>query len=290
PGDASIDPRARPLVDRWIVARLAHALASYEKAIAGYRFNEAADATYDFVWREVCDWYLESIKHTVKQDPEQQQVLRTVLDASMRLLHPQMPFITEQLWPAVQATGAAGLRGVRVPASDLCTRAAWPEVDSAAADAEALASFTRVQQLVDAIRTLRGARQVPPKRRIALLAPAGVRALVSGAGGVVEALAGLEAVADLPADRPSGAVPLAFEGQELLLVNLVDAVDVGSERSRLERLVADKSKVIAGYESKLGNAGYVAKAPPKVVEETRAMLAQAKADVDAARRALDALR
>jgi valyl-tRNA synthetase len=201
-----------------------------------------------------------------------------------------MPFITEQLWPAVQATGVAGLRGVRVPASDLCTRAAWPEVDSAAADAEALASFTRVQQLVDAIRTLRGARQVPPKRRITLLAPAGVRALVSGAGGVVEALAGLEAVADLPADRPSGAVPLAFEGQELLLVNLVDAVDVGSERSRLERLVADKSKVIAGYESKLGNAGYVAKAPPKVVEETRAMLAQAKADVDAARRALDALR
>lgn len=290
PGDASIDPRARPLVDRWIVARLAHALASYERAIAGYRFNEAADATYDFVWREVCDWYLESIKHTVRQDPAQQQVLRTVLDASMRLLHPQMPFITEQLWPAVQATGAAGLRGVRVPASDLCTRAAWPEVDAAAADAEALAAFTRVQQLVDAIRTLRGARQVPPKRRITLLAPAGVRALVSGSGGVVEALAGLEAVADLPAERPSGAVPLAFEGQELLLVNLVDAVDVGSERSRLERLVADKSRVIAGYESKLGNPGYVAKAPPKVVEETRAMLAQAKADVDAARRALDALR
>jgi valyl-tRNA synthetase len=290
PGDASIDPRARPLVDRWIVARLAHALASYERAIAGYRFNEAADATYDFVWREVCDWYLESIKHTVRQDPAQQQVLRTVLDASMRLLHPQMPFITEQLWPAVQATGAAGLRGVRVPASDLCTRASWPEVDAAAADAEALAAFTRVQQLVDAIRTLRGARQVPPKRRITLLAPEGVRALVSGAGGVVEALAGLEAVADLPAERPSGAVPLAFEGQELLLVNLVDAVDVGSERSRLERLVADKSRVIAGYESKLGNPGYVAKAPPKVVEETRAMLAQAKADVDAARRALDALR
>ena len=97
-------------------------------------------------------------------------------------------------------------------------------------------------------------------------------------------------VADLPAERPAGAVPLAFEGQELLLVNLVDAVDVGAERARLEKLVAEKSKVIAGYESKLGNPGYVAKAPPKVVEETRAMLAEAKADVDAARRALDALR
>jgi valyl-tRNA synthetase len=73
-------------------------------------------------------------------------------------------------------------------------------------------------------------------------------------------------------------------------VNLVDAVDVGTERARLEKLVADKGRLIAGYESKLGNAGYLAKAKPELVEETRAMLEQAKADVDAARRALDALR
>jgi valyl-tRNA synthetase len=290
PGDASVDPRARPLVDRWIVARLAHALASYEKAIASYRFNEAAEATYDFVWREVCDWYLEAIKPTVKSDPAQQQVLRTVLDASLRLLHPQMPFITEQLWPAVQATGSAGLRGVHVAPAALCARAAWPAVDAAAADVDALATFARVQQLVDAIRTLRGARQVPPKRRITLLAPAGVRALAAQAGGVVEALAGLEGLADLPAERPAGAVPLAFEGQELLLVNLVDAFDVGAERARLEKLVTDKTRVIAGYEAKLGNPGYLAKAKPELVEETRAMCEQAKADVEAARRALDALR
>ena len=290
PGDATVDPRTRPLVDRWIVARLAHALASYEKAIANYRFNDAADATYDFVWREVCDWYLESIKPTVKNDPAQQQVLRTVLDASLRLLHPQMPFITEQLWPAVAATGKGGLTGVHVPASELCARSAWPTVDASGVDAAALATFARVQQLVDDIRTLRGSRQVAPKRRITLLAPAGVRALVAEAGGVVEALAGLGEVADLPANRPAGSVPLAFEGQELLLVNLVDAVDVGTERARLEKLVADKGRLIAGYESKLGNAGYLAKAKPELVEETRAMLEQAKADVDAARRALDALR
>jgi valyl-tRNA synthetase len=290
PGDASIDVAGRPLVDRWIVARLAHALAVYERAIASYRFNEVADATYDFVWREVCDWYLEAIKPTVKSDPAQQQVLRTVLDASMRLLHPQMPFITEQLWPAIQSTGAAGLRGVRVPASETCARAAWPAVDAAAVDREALAAFARVQQLVDAIRTQRGARQVPPKRRITLLAPAGTRALVTEAGGVVEALAGLDRVEDLPAARPAGAVPIAFEGQELLLVNLVDAVDAGAERTRLEKLVADKARAAAGFEAKLGNPGYLAKAKPELIEETRAKLAEAKADIDAAQRALDALR
>jgi valyl-tRNA synthetase len=290
PGDPGVDLAGRPLVDRWIVARLAHALAAYERAIAGYRFNEVADASYDFVWREVCDWYLEAIKPTVRDDPAQQQVLRTVLDASLRMLHPAMPFITERLWPAVSATGAAGLRGVAVPASERCATAAWPRVDASAVDASALATFGRVQLLVDAIRMLRGARQVPPKRRITLLAPAGVRALAAEAGGVVEALAGLEAVHDLPAARPAGAVPLAFEGQELLLVNLVDAVDAGAERARLEKLVTDKSRVVAGFEAKLGNPGYLAKAKPELVAETRALMEQAKADIDAARRALDALR
>ncbi|MFM8640903.1 MAG: valine--tRNA ligase, partial [Planctomycetota bacterium] len=148
PGDASIDPRTRPLVDRWIVARLAAALAAYERALANYRFNEAADAMYDFVWREVCDWYLEAIKATVKNDPAQQQVLRTVLDASLRLLHPAMPFVTEQLWPAVQATGTAGLRGVHVPGADLCATSRWPSVDAAAVDPAAVQQFTRVQTLV----------------------------------------------------------------------------------------------------------------------------------------------
>ena len=104
------------------------------------------------------------------------------------------------------------------------------------------------------------------------------------------ALAGLDAVRDLPAERPAGAVPLAFEGQELLLVNLVDAVDAGAERTRLEKLVADKSRLVAGFAAKLGNPGYLAKAKPELIAETRTLMEQANADIDAARRALDALR
>jgi valyl-tRNA synthetase len=131
---------------------------------------------------------------------------------------------------------------------------------------------------------------VLPKRKITLLAPAGVRALVAEAGGVVEALAGLGEVAGLPTERPAGAVPIAFEGQELLLVNFADAVDLGAERARLDKVIAEKLRLIAGFEGKLGNPGYLAKAKPELVAETRAMFEEAKADLDAARRSIDALR
>jgi valyl-tRNA synthetase len=114
--------------------------------------------------------------------------------------------------------------------------------------------------------------------------------LVAEAGGVVEALAGIGEVADLPTERPAGAVPIAFEGQELLLVNFADAVDLGAERVRLDKVVTEKLRLISGFEGKLGNPGYLAKAKPELVAETRAMLDEAKADLDAARRSLDALR
>jgi valyl-tRNA synthetase len=97
-------------------------------------------------------------------------------------------------------------------------------------------------------------------------------------------------VADLPTERPAGAVPIAFEGQELLLVNFADAVDLGAERVRLDKVVTEKLRLISGFEGKLGNPGYLAKAKPELVAETRAMLDEAKADLDAARRSLDALR
>ncbi|MCX5641582.1 MAG: hypothetical protein NT059_12345, partial [Planctomycetota bacterium] len=88
----------------------------------------------------------------------------------------------------------------------------------------------------------------------------------------------------------AGAVPIAFEGQELLLVNFADAVDLGAERVRLDKVVTEKLRLISGFEGKLGNPGYLAKAKPELVAETRAMLDEAKADLDAARRSLDALR
>jgi valyl-tRNA synthetase len=277
------------MADRWMLARLAQAVASIDASIADYRFNEVGDALYDVVWRDFCDWYLESIKPTVKSDPLQQQCLRTVLDGLLRVMHPVMPFVTETLWPAVQQAGGAGVRGLELLPSALCTTASWPRPHAALIDESALRDMERGQALVLAIRNLRGERKVDPKRRITLHAAPAAMATIEAAEGIVQTLAGLDRVEPMSGSRPAGALALAHEGEELWLANVVDTVDAGAERERLSKLIAERERAIAGFEAKLGNEGYLAKAPPAVVEETRAKCAQAKSDLDAARSALVAL-
>jgi valyl-tRNA synthetase len=287
PSLACAEPRT--LADRWMLARFAQAVTSIDASIAEYRFNEVGDALYDVVWRDFCDWYLESIKPTVKSDPCQQQCLRTVLDGLLRVMHPVMPFVTETLWPAVQQAGGAGLRGLDLAPSALCATASWPRPDAALVDARALRAMERVQDLVLAIRNLRGERKVDPKRRITLLAAPAAMATIEAGEGIVQTLAGLDRVDVMSGSRPAGALALTHEGEELWLTNVVDAVDAGAERERLSKLIAERERAIAGFEAKLGNPGYLAKAPPAVVEETRAKCAQAQSDLDAARSALAAL-
>jgi valyl-tRNA synthetase len=287
PSLACAEPRT--LADRWMLARFAQAVTSIDASIAEYRFNEVGDALYDVVWRDFCDWYLESIKPTVKSDPCQQQCLRTVLDGLLRVMHPVMPFVTETLWPAVQQAGGAGLRGLDLAPSALCATASWPRPDAALVDERALRAMERVQDLVLAIRNLRGERKVDPKRRITLLAAPAAMATIEAGEGIVQTLAGLDRVDVMSGSRPTGALALTHEGEELWLTNVVDAVDAGAERERLSKLIAERERAIAGFEAKLGNPGYLAKAPPAVVEETRAKCAQAQSDLDAARSALAAL-
>jgi valyl-tRNA synthetase len=277
------------LVDRWIVSRLHKTLHAVEDAVAEYQFNVYADAMYDFIWGDFCDWYLEAVKPTVRSSPSQQQVLRTVLNATLRLLHPICPFVTETLFPHVQATGEAGVEGVTLPDADMLATAAWPDIACRIHDQAALDTFDRIQKLVVTIRTMRGSHGVPPKKQIRLAAPAGALDLIGEAEEVVATLAGLERIDPLPAERPAGAIPLAFEGHELLLEGVVDAVDADAERGRLEKLIEAKQKAIRGFEGKLGNEKYVNNAPAAVVEETRNRLAEAQADLTAAMKALESL-
>ncbi|MHC4964547.1 MAG: valine--tRNA ligase [Planctomycetota bacterium] len=287
----------RALADRWIIARLAETLRAVETAVAEYQFNVYADAMYDLVWRSFCDWYLEAIKPTVRTDSGQQQVLRTVLNAILRMLHPICPFVTEALWPHVVATGEAGLDGVRLePAAppDLLACAPWPRIDDGVADSGALDTFARIQALTAGIRNLRSEHKVPPKKKVRLHATPEAMALIDAGPGIVETLAGLESVTALDAKGAGpgarGAViPLAFEGRELLLSGLAEAVDVGAERARLTKLRQQKEKAAEGYRRKLANESYVSKAPAHLVQETRARLVEAEADFAAACRALDLL-
>jgi valyl-tRNA synthetase len=277
------------LVDRWILSRLHRTLHLIEDAIAEYRFKDYADAIYDFVWRDFCDWYLEAIKPTVKSNPAQQQVLRTVLNGIMRLLHPVMPFVTETLWPAISASGLAGVQDVILEPNVVLATAAWPDIKCSIDDPDADATMARVQNLVNAIRNRRSEHKVHERKEISIHAAAAIADLITSAGGVVETLAKIKNISPMGSNRPGGALPLAFEGSELLLSDLVDAVDAGAEKSRLTKLIAEKDKAVAGFKAKLSNEGYLSKAPPEKVEETRQLLAKAESELAAARSALESL-
>ncbi|UCD75359.1 MAG: valine--tRNA ligase [Phycisphaerales bacterium] len=279
------------LADRWIITRLSRTVRTVDEAIAEYQFNVYAESMYDLIWRDFCDWYLESIKPTVRESHVQQQVLRTVLSSILRLLHPICPFVTETLWPHLRATGRAGLAGIDLPDSDLITTARLPVTDPEVEDEAAVATFERLQSLVMAIRKVRAENQVPPKKKIRLLATPEVISLVDEAETIVTALAGLEAVEPITdgAGEAEAAIPLAFEGGELLLTGLVEAVDVEAEKNRQQKIIAKKEKAIMGFRNRLANPGYVNNAPAKLVEETRMQLAEAESDLATAKRALETL-
>ncbi len=280
----------RPLVDRWVLSRLATTIGELDEAATRYHFNVIADSVYSVVWRDVCDWYLEAVKPTVGTDPQQQVVLGRVFDVVLRIVHPVCPFVTEELWPHVSAVVRGEIEGLDAPANPILATAAWPSVGADLVDVDAEATFARVQTLVGAIRNLRGERNVPPKRRITLHAPAAVLELLELAGGTVQTLAGLgEVVAWDGTDRPGEASALPFEGAEVLVSGLVDQADAQSERARLGKVIADLRKQIGGLEGRLANENYVAKAPDHLVQESRDALASAQADLGAAEAALAAL-
>ncbi len=276
------------LVDRWILARLGETLAAADDHLAAYQFNWFADSLYDFVWRDVCDRYLEAVKPTIDDDPTQQVVLGAVLDAVLRVMHPVMPFVTEALWPHVSSARSGSIVGVELPAAPILAGAAWPSLDPRIIDPGVLADFERADQLVAQIRSLRAAQGVKPRQRIALHAPQPVLDLITRAEGYIEALAGVGEVTSLD-DRAAVASPIAFEGAQVLLSGLTDEIDLDAERARLTKTIDAKSTQIKGFEGKLGNAGYVNNAKPELVAETRERLAAAQADLAAARSALAAL-
>ena len=204
-------------------------------------------------------------------------------------MHPVCPFITETLWPHVSAARVGDIAGLELPASNIVASAAWPKVDTVLANAAVVADFDRAFALITEIRTLRAKQNVKPKQRIALHAPEPVLELIGMVDGMVETLAGLGEVGDLTA-RAAVRSMIPFEGSQVEVSGLTDEVDVDAERTRLEAVIEQKSKQVAGFTGKLSNEGYVNGAPPHLVQETRDMLANAEADLAAAQASLDGLK
>ncbi len=282
------------LLDRWMLSRLAGGVATAESALREYDFAGYAQAMYDLLWRDFCDWYLEGVKPTIASDPRQRDILAHALDAILRLLHPVMPFVTEAAWEHVARLRPGPIEGVHLGPSRraglLCT-AAWPRIDASLRSGEVEAAFDRVRALVTQVRDVRARQQVKPSRKIVLHAPGAGGLFTDDQWSLARIFAGVREVSSAAAS--AGSPTLTFEGVELSLSDLADASDAaaaaGAERGRLAKLVADLSREIATLEGRLNNPGYAQKAPPKMVQESRELLSKKQSDLAAARQALERL-
>jgi valyl-tRNA synthetase len=275
--------RSSALTDRWLLSRLGRAIRACETALQNYEFADYAQTLYQLLWWDFCDWYLEAIKPTVEKSPAQQQVLRTGLETILRLLHPVAPFVTEAIHE--QLTTALGQ-----PPSLLVT-SAWPKSADFPIDEQAEKQFEELRDLINTIRNIRSEHQVLPKRRITLHGPDdALKRIAAIAPGLIENLAGLESIT---AAKPNGpAVAFRAASEELHLSNLADAgsaLDAGAEKDRLTKLLADLKKSEGALAGRLNNPGYAQKAPPKLVEESKAQLAKIQAEIAAAEAKLKSL-
>ena len=284
------DDAAPGLADKWILHRLAKTMETVDQALAEYRFSDYATALYDFVWRDLCDWYVEIVKPTVKGNPTQQRVLASCLDASLRLLHPAMPFITERLWEALRgATGGRRVEGIALPDSELLIHAAWPVAEAALHDDQAEQDFEQLRTIIEAIRNARNAYKIPPRQEVEATtqAPAPVAQLLFDNRAITLPLTRCIGRGVGPqTDRPQGAAAVIVGD---VTIYLHDVVDVGVERERLTKALADKDKAVKMLEGRLSNKKYVDNAPAHLVQETRDQHAAATAERDAVQQQLDAL-
>ena len=273
------------LADKWILSRLARTIAEANEALANFRFDVYARVCYDFFWRDFCDWYVEIVKPTFK-DPAKAQttaaVLAAALDQSLRLMHPVIPFITETIWWKLNEVcpdrSIAGL--VEAPASDLLIRAAWPTVGAALVDEKVEQEFTLLQEIIVAIRNVRNEHKVDVKRVVDVSIGAATEEAVSvlrQAQGMVEMLATCKIVTIAGAvAAPADAVRAAVAGCEIFVEGLIDA---DTEKLRIAKRKEDLVKQVAALSGRLGNAGYIERAPARLVEETQKQLADAEAEL-----------
>ena len=272
------------LADRWILGRLAETVEAANTSLAQYRFAEFATGLYDFFWRDLCDWYLEAIKPTVRENAAQRRTLAACIDATLRMLHPVMPFITERLWESVNQAvpGDRSLDGLALPPGELLAAAAWPTLDaSVLTDAKAKEHFAFVQEIVSAIREIRAQHKVPPSATVVVSskAPAHLLNQMNRYRPITQALArydGGEIGPDVAAPKNAAT---AIVGDVTLYVH--DVVDAEAETQRLTKKKDELVKKVANFEKRLSNEKYVNSAPAKLVQETRDQHAAAQRELEA---------
>ncbi|HEX2812309.1 MAG TPA: valine--tRNA ligase, partial [Sphingopyxis sp.] len=255
-------PTASLPVNRWIIGEVADTVAAIDKAFAAYRFDDAANAIYSFAWDRFCDWYLELIKPVSSEvergaiDDETKAVAGWVLDQILVMLHPFMPFITEELWTGLGDRDAYPL-----------ITAKWPE-PKAERDAEASADIDWLIKLVSELRGAKAELSLPPGARLTAHFPASLKDRADKLAAQLDRLARLDAIRFEPA--PAGAsAQLVVEG-ETITVPLEGVIDIAAERDRLTKALAAAAKELGGLAGRLNNPSFVERAKPEAVEKARA--------------------
>jgi len=274
PVEAGLDGLELSLADQWILTRLQETAVATNQALEEYKFNDAASTLYAFTWHQFCDWYIELVKDDLYGDDpavkkRAQTVLFTVLEQLLRLLHPLMPFITEEIWQALP-----GVRPVTsIMLADYPTGAGLP---TAAEDA---AKMEQLMDVIRAIRNIRGEMDVPPSKTVAAVfdcRSAASEAVLRDGEGYIRTLA---RVADLQVgvgiEHPAQAAT-QIAGEVEIFLPLAGLVDVEEEEKRLEKEIAKVQKDVDFFKKKLSNEKFVANAPAAVLEKDRAKLAEAE--------------
>ena len=279
--DATL-PAELSFVDRWIISRLQRTESEVERGFAEYRFDNVASAIYRFVWDEYCDWYLELAKVQLAPDVADEgqaalqrgtrRTLVRVLEATLRLAHPVIPFITEELWQRVSVL--AGRRREDEMTSLMIQP--YPQTQAERIDEAAEARMAQLKAMVEQVRTLRGEMGLSPAQRIPLLA-IGDRQALEGVFPYMKSLAKLSD-AFVVAAFPQADAPVAVAGETRLMLHI--EVDLGAERERLKKEIARLEGEMAKARAKLANPNFVERAPVAVVAQERERIAAFGATLD----------
>ncbi|HCB78652.1 MAG TPA: valine--tRNA ligase, partial [Erythrobacter sp.] len=260
-------PKAAHAVNRWIIGEVVQTKQALDTALADLRFDAAANTIYHFVWDRFCDWYIELVKGNF--DEETRAVAGWALDQILVMLHPFMPFITEELWSK---------QGNRADCPLITAKWVDPQAE---VDAEAKAEIDWLIALTSAIRTAKNELGIAPGAKLEAFCPAPsalAKSVVEANAGAIERLARLTAIHF--AEAPAGAAMQIAAGEDALVIPLEGVIDIEAEKTRLSKALEASAKEAKSLEGRLSNANFVERAKPEAVEKARADHAHHTAEVE----------
>jgi len=274
----ALDVSKLAIEDRWILSRLGDALDTVQRNLVGYNPAAALGTARDFFWNELCDWYLEMLKPRFREGADAasaaiaKQVLAAVLDQTLRLLHPFVPFLTETLWTKLNELAPRRGVGAEFAACEQLVHARWPVADAAWSAPQVEKQIAVMRDWCVAIRETRARYQVPPRDRLVtrIQADGEAAVLLAQVGTLLGHMAGLADVTiSADAQRTADSATVVQGASKAFLLGVVD---LEKEKGKLQQQAEKLRGQIGGIERKLGNEGFVAKAPPAVIAKERASL------------------